>query len=222
MREKGAERKALVRALSELNENLTTMGDLAQIAIRKGMDALMRVDRTQAEEVFTLDKEADALQVVVEQQAVELIALHAPVARDLRMVTTSLKITTDLDRIIRYATDIAEIVVEMAEEEVTHFKKLTSLERMAELTIGMVNKSVRSYVERDAESVTNIEADDDDVDSLHDTNFREIVTYMKDDALRIQDGARYLLVSRYLERIADHSVNIGERVVYMVTGRRPS
>lgn len=220
MREKQAERKALVDALTRLNENMTTLGNLAQIAIRKGMDALVNLDRAQVEDVKTLDQEADALQGVIEKQCVELMALHAPVARDLRTVTTSLKITTDLDRIIRYATDIAEIAEEMeAQGRDGHFKKLSNLQEMADHTIAMVDKAIKAFVSRDADSVRNIVEEDDTVDSLHDTNFREIVTHMMDDTLKIRDGARYILVGRYLERIADHAVNIGERVVYMVTGR---
>lgn len=215
-----AERKALTEALKELNENMTTMGNLAQIAIRKGMEALIRLDPDEAEAVIALDKEAEALQQVVEKQCVELIALHAPVARDLRTVTTSLKITTDLDRIIRYAADIAEVAMEIRERNGGHFKRLASLQEMADHTIAMVDKAIKAFVNRDAESVRNIVDEDDTVDSLHDTNFREMVTYMMDGTLRVEDGARYLLVNRYLERIADHAVNIGERVVYMVTGRQ--
>lgn len=223
MREKQAERKALGKALKTLSENMTTLGNLAQIAIRKGMEALVNLDVDQVEDVKTLDQEADALQQVIERQCVELIALHAPVAKDLRTVTTALKITTDLDRIIRYATDIAEIAEEMEEKGRNgHFKKLSNLQDMAEHTIAMVDKAIQAYLNQDADSVRNIVEEDDTVDSLHDTNYREILTHMMDDTLKIRDGAQYILVGRYLERIADHAVNIGERVVYMVTGQLTS
>lgn len=222
MEKRETERKALAEALRNLSENLTTMADLSQIAIRKAVESLVNLDVAQAQEVYTLDNEIYALQQVVEQQSVELIALHAPVARDLRTVSTSLKITTDIDRIGRYAMDIAEIAEQIAAQNGKHFKKeLSTLTQMAEVTIDMVDKAVQAFVDRDAASMENIMREDDTVDSLHDTSFREIVTYMMDRSVSIHDGAQYILVSRYLERIADHAVNIGNRVVYMVTGKRP-
>jgi len=220
MTTKAAERKALAAGLSKLDENMATLAELSELAIRKGVDSLARLDTTVAEEVFTLDQEIYALQVEIEKTCVDLIALYAPVARDLRMITTSLKITTDLDRIGRYAKDIAEITLQFGGEGQTNFKKLVSILHMSELTIQMVDTATSAFLERDADSVRNIMEVDDSVDALHDEVFQEIVKYMMDGSLTIVVGARYILVSRYLERIADHAVNIGERVVYMVTGER--
>ena len=183
------------------------------------MDSLARVDHGAADEVFVLDQEIYALQVEVEKTCVDLIALHAPVARDLRVITTSLKITTDLDRIGRYAKDIAETTLRFDEGE-RHFKKLVSIPHMSELTIQMVDTAIEGFVKRDSESVRHLQETDDSVDALQDEVFREIVTYMMDGSMTVEGGARYILVARYLERIADHAVNIGERVVYMVTGER--
>jgi phosphate transport system protein len=216
-----AERKALMAGLTKLNEDMTTLAELSELAIRKAVESLGRIDETIAEEVFTLDGEIYALQQEIEGTCVDLIALHAPVARDLRTITTSLKITTDLDRIGRYAKDIAEVTVQFRGDTSRHFKKLVSIPHMADVTIQMVDTATRAFVGRDAESVRNIAEVDDSVDALNDEIFREIVTYMMDGSMRIEVGARYILVARYLERIADHAVNIGERVVYMVTGERP-
>ena len=198
---------------------MTTLAEISELAIRKAVDGLSRIDHDVAREVFVLDQEIYALQNEIEKTCVDLIALHAPVARDLRTITTSLKITTDLDRIGRYAKDIAETTL-LFDPNVKHFKKLVSIPHMAEMTIHMVDTSIEAFVKRDADSVRNISEVDDSVDSLNDEVFREIVTYMMDASLTIEVGARYILVSRYLERIADHAVNIGERVVYMVTGER--
>ena len=216
-----AERKALMAGLTKLNEDMATLAELSELAIRKAVDSLARIDEGAAEEVFTLDQEIYALQQEIEGTCVDLIALHAPVARDLRTITTSLKITTDLDRIGRYAKDIAEVTVEFQGDTERHFKKLVSIPHMADLTVQMVDTAIRAFVNRDAESVRNIAAVDDSVDALNDEIFREIVTYMMDGSMKVVVGARYILVGRYLERIADHAVNIGERVVYMVTGERP-
>lgn len=215
-----AERRALAEGLAKLNENMVTLAELSEFAIRRAVDSLARVDRRAADEVFALDREIYALQLEVEKACGDLIALHAPVASDLRTITTSLKITTDFDRIGRYAKDIAEIALPFQGEAGDSFDRLPRLPRMVDLTIEMVDTAARAFVRRDADSVRNLQEDDDTVDTLHDETFREIVSFMADGSLPIDVGARYLLINRYLERIADHAVNIGERVVYMVTGDR--
>lgn len=213
-----AERKALERGLGKLNENMVTMGELSELAIRKAVDALSRGDRTIAEEVFTLDEELYGLQEEIEGTCVDLIALHAPVARDLRTITTSLKITTDLDRIGRYAKDIAEVSLQFSGGPPAGLADQINIPRMADHTIRMVDTAINAFVKRDAESVRNIMAVDDEVDRLHDQVFEELVGHMEAGRLPVATGARYILVARHLERIADHAVNIGLRVVYMVTG----
>jgi len=213
-----AERKALERSLKKLNENTITLAELSEIAIRKAVYGLDRLDPGVADDVFILDQEIYALQVEIEKTCVDLLALHAPVARDLRTITTCLKITTDLDRIGRYAKDIAELVLQFHAKEPNPAGTLGKIPRMAEVAVDLVDRATRAFVERDAESVRHIEEDDDAVDLLHDEIFQEIVAQMKAGALDIEVGARYILVTRYLERIADHAVNIGQRVVYMVTG----
>lgn len=213
-----AERKALEEGLDRLNENMATMAELSELAIRKAIDGLSRGDRLTLEEVFTLDQEIYALQEEIEGNCVDLIALHAPVARDLRAVTTPLKITTDLDRIGRYAKDIAEVALQFPSGAPPGLANLSKIPQMAERTIRMVETSIDAFVKRDAEAVRNIMQVDDEVDRLHDEVFQEIVGLMQTGQLEIPAGARYVLVSRHLERIADHAVNIGLRVVYMVTG----
>jgi phosphate transport system protein len=215
-----AERKALAEGLRALNENMVTLADLSELAIRKAVDGLTRLDPDVSDEVFTLDGEIYALQLEIEKNCVDLIALHAPVARDLRTITTSLKITTDFDRIGRYAKDIAEITLRFRGKEPDHLRNLGSIPEMTEIAIQLVDKAIRAFVARDAESVRHIQEDDDAVDLLEERAFEELVDKMKSRSLDVEVGARYILVTRYLERIADHAVNIGQRVVYMVTGDR--
>ena len=216
-----AERKALSEGLQRLNENMGTMAELSELAIQKAYDCLLKMDREEAREVFTLDQEIYSLQQVIEKTCVDLIALHAPVARDLRTITTSLKITTDLDRIGRYAKDIAEITLQLDGEPPQQLVKLEKLGRSADLTIHMVDRATRAFVEREDKSVRDITKIDDVVDDLHDEILEEIIRGLTNGSIKPEVGARYILVNRALERIADHAVNIGERVVYMVSGESP-
>jgi len=213
-----AERKALEKGLHKLNENMVTLAELSELAIRKAIDGLTRLDAETAREVFTLDQEVYGLQLEIERTCIDLIALHAPVARDLRTITTSLKITTDLDRIGRYAKDLSELTLQFGGTATTPRSDVARIREMADQTIHMVDTAIDAFVRRDAESVRNIMEVDDAVDRMHDEIFADLVHRMSDRTLDTESGARYILVNRYLERIADHAVNIGLRVVYMVTG----
>lgn len=221
MKSEGGTRKALAYGLDRLNEDMRTLADLAELAIRKAMESLQGAEPSEAEEVATLDREIYGLQLAIEKTCVDLIALHAPVARDLRTITTCLEITTDLDRIGRYARDISEAAVEIDKIGGEQPGRISDLLRMGDLTIHMVDTATRSLVTRDADSVKDISKFDDTVDDLHDAVFQELVQAMKSGDLDPALGARYVLVNRALERIADHAVNIGKRVVYMVTGEQP-
>lgn len=216
-----AERKALSEGLQELNENITTMAELSQLAIRKAVDSLQKGNPEEAKEVFALDREIYSLQQVVEKACVDLIALHAPVARDLRTITTCLKITTDLDRIGRYAKDIAEIALELEGETPVPQKRLGKLTRCADLTIHMVDRAIRAFVERDVQSARDLVQFDDAVDSLYEEILTELQTALAQQTIKAEVGVRYILVNRVLERIADHAVNIADRIVYMVSGDAP-
>lgn len=221
MKSEGTQRKALGQGLDRLNEDMRTLADLAELSIRKAAECLQQPDSADAEEVATLDREIYGLQLAIEKTCVDLIALHAPVARDLRTITTCLEVTTDLDRIGRYARDISETAMEMATLEVGQASRTDDLVRMGDLAIHMVDTAVRALLNREADSVKDISKFDDTVDDLHDAVFKELVAAMQKGELDPALGARCVLVNRYLERIADHAVNIGKRVVYMVTGEQP-
>jgi phosphate transport system protein len=218
MMTKAEQRKALTEGLRKLNENMLTLAELSELAIRKALDSFIRLDEESARDVFTLDQEVYGLQLEIERTCVDLIALHAPVARDLRTITTSLKIATDLDRIGRYAKDLGEITVQFKGRNIAPASEIGKILDMSDRTIHMVDKVIDAFVKREAESVRRIMEEDDVVDRLHDEVFSEVVRLMNTRAMEVETGARYILVNRYLERIADHAVNIGMRVVYMVTG----
>lgn len=212
-------RVQFAQELALLHDKLDEMAILARDSISLAVESLEDLDANKAREVFKIDRLMFDLQLDVEQRCLNLIALQTPVARDLRRVGTAFKVVTDLDRIGRYATDIAEITLAFPEK--AHLKRLVSIPHMADLTVAMVEKAVKALVQEDLAIAQEIDDDDEAVDSLYDEIFREIVTHMMDSSIRIVTGANYILVARYLERIADHAVNIGERVVFLVTGKRP-
>ena len=212
-------RTRFVSELAALHDKLEEMAIHAKDAISISIESLEDLDHKKARQAIEIDKELFTLQIEVEQRCLDLIALQTPVARDLRRVGTAFKVVTDLDRIGRYATDIAEITLSFPSD--AHLKRLVSIPHMADLTVQMVEKAVKALVSEDLQLAQELEDDDEAVDSLYDEIFREIVTYMMDGNLKIATGANYILVARYLERIADHAVNIGERVTYLVTGKRP-
>ena len=211
-------RVQFAQELALLHDKLDEMALLAKDAISIAVESLEDIDPKKAKQVFEMDRRMFDLLSEVEQRCLDLIALQSPVARDLRRVGTAFKVVTDLDRIGRYATDIAEIT--MAFPERSHMKRLVSIPHMADLTNGMVQKAVQALIHEDLALAQELDRDDEAVDSLYDEIYREIVTYMMDGTVKIRTGADYLLVARYLERIADHAVNIGDRVIYLVTGQR--
>jgi phosphate transport system protein len=211
-------RVVFVQELEKLNTEATEMGSLACKAIGKAVSAFVTGEESLKAEVKALDEEIYRCDSEIEKLCLDLIALHTPVAGDLRTVSTCLKIITDLNRIGRYARDIVDASHIL--EEQRHFKRLISIPQMAGLAEGMAKDAVDSFVTRDAEKARGLFERDDEVDGLYESIFREVLTYMMEDPKKVTMGIHYILVARYLERIADHACNIGERIVYMVNGER--
>jgi phosphate transport system protein len=225
-----ATRKSFSQGLQRLNENMVTMADLSELAIRKALgilhlganDAVLRDMDGDPAEVFTLDQELYGLYREIDMNCINLIALHSPVASDLRTITSALEVTTHLDRIGRYARDIAESAELIRDKIPKPADRFPNIGRMAELTVAMVDKAVRAFVQRDGEPVKDIIHDDDAVDALHQQVLQELVDRMTDRSVAPQYGAQLILINRYLERIADHAVDIGLQTTYLITGSRPS
>jgi len=204
--------------LAKLNEEVAEMGKLAREAIDKAIRAIVDEEFALKDEVKKLDDEIYQLDLKIEKHCIDLIALHSPVAGDLRTISTSLKMITDLNRIGRYARDIAEVIDFLEGQK--YFKRLISIPHMATLVIRMVDDAVESFIKRDLEKARNLFLRDDEVDALYESIFREVLTYMMEDPKKVPMGMRFILIARYLERIADHACNIAERVIYMITGER--
>jgi phosphate transport system protein len=217
-------RKAFSAGLAELNENMTTLAELSELAIRKAAATLERpvaTTGTDGKDVFTLDQEIYALKQQVVRTAVDLIALHAPVAKDLRMITTCLEISTDLDRIGRYSKDIVEITGMLGNDVHAPANAIGDLKKMGDLAIEMVDRAIDAFVQRRSDLVQDIVRRDDPIDALHDKVFHEIIERIEDRSISPRLGAEFILINRYFERLADHAVNIGLHVTYMVSGERP-
>ena len=203
--------------LDTLKQTLLAMGGLVEDQIRRVMSALLQGDDTLAQEVIERDQEVNAYDVEVDETCVNLLALHQPAASDLRFITTTMKIVTDLERIGDQAVNIAQRVLELNREP--QLKPYLDLPRMAERAQRMVKESLDAFVRRDTQSARRVRAEDAEVDALREQIFRELLTYMMEDPRTIPRAIRLILISRFLERIGDHATNIAEMVVYMVEGK---
>jgi len=193
------------------------MGALVEDQIRRVMRALVERDEALAREVIDRDRQVNTYDVEVDEKCVELLALHQPAASDLRFITTAMKIVTDLERIGDQAVNIAQRAIELNREP--QLKPYIDLPRMAEQAARMVKESLDAFVSRDTALARRVCGEDDQVDALKEQVFRELLTFMMEDARTIPRAIRLILISRFLERVADHATNIAEMVIYMVDGK---
>ena len=203
--------------LEALKQTLLAMGALVEDQIRHAMQALVDRDDALASEVIERDRQVNAYDVDVDAQCVELLALHQPAAGDLRFITTAMKIVTDLERIGDQAVNIGQRVIELNREP--QLKPYIDLPRMAERAQAMVKESLDAFVARDTELARRVRAEDDEVDALKEQIFRELLTFMMEDPRSIPRAIRLILISRCMERVADHATNIAEMVIYLVEGK---
>jgi len=203
--------------LEALKQTLLAMGGLVEDQIRRVMRALVERDDAVAQEVIERDRQVNAYAVEVDEQCVSLLALHQPAAGDLRFITTAMKIVTDLERIGDQAVNIAQRVLELNREP--QLKPYIDLPRMAERAQRMVKESLDAFVARDTALARQVCGEDAEVDALKEQIFRELLTFMMEDPRTIPRAIRVILISRFMERVADHATNIAEMVVYLVEGK---
>ena len=204
------------RILEETQQDVLRMGSLVEEAITKAVDALARSDVKSAEEILRADDYIDDLNVLIETNCLNLLALQQPMASDLRTIAAMLDIIIDLERIGDHACDIAQITRNLANEP--HLKPLVDIPLMAAKARDMLRESLDAFSHRDAQAAHDIPRKDDEVDRLYRKVFAELIQFMARDPKAIGRASNLLLVALYLERIADHATNICERVVYMVEG----
>jgi len=203
--------------LDTLKQTLLAMGGLVEEQIRRVMRALIERDDDLAREVIERDQQVNAYDVEIDEKCVELLALHQPTAGDLRFITTAMKIVTDLERIGDQAVNIAHRAIELNREP--QLKPYVDLPRMTERAERMVKESLDAFVSRDTALARRVCAADAEVDALKEQIFRELLTFMMEDARTIQRAIRLILISRFLERVADHATNIAEMVIYLVESK---
>jgi phosphate transport system protein len=205
------------RELQEIRDGLLYLGALTERAIERGAQALLERDSVLAREIVREDEQIDRLDVDLEEKCIRLLALRQPAARDLRFITTAIKITGHLERIGDMAANIAEKVIIL--NELPQIKPYVDLPRMVEISRGMIRKSLDAMVREDIVLAKQVREEDTVIDQLNDQIFRELLTFMMEDPRKIQVCLYIMQISKSLERIADHAEGIADMVIYMVTGK---
>ncbi len=205
------------RELQEIKDNLIYMGVLTEKAIAKGIKALLQRDSELARQVIAADDEIDRLDVDIEDKCIRLLALRQPAARDLRFITTAIKINGHLERIGDMAANIAEKVIILNEEP--PLKPYVDIPRMADIACGMIRQSLEALVNDNVTLANKVRSSDELVDNLNEQIFRELLTFMMEDVRNIHRATIIMQISKNLERISDHAKGIADMVVYLVTGK---
>jgi phosphate transport system protein len=193
------------------------MSHHAEKMIADAIRALVERRPSLAEEVIKSDDEMDQLELDVDNQCYEILALEQPVARDLRFIATALKIVRDIERIGDIAVNIAERASELIQEP--EMKRLIDLPIMAEAAQRILKESLDAFVNSDAELAEKVIRDDSFVDDCYEQIFRELLTYMMEDTKYISRALKVIFIAKHLERVGDHSANIAEMVIFLVRGQ---
>ena len=203
--------------LHTLNHELLEMGALIERAIRSATDALVKQDVEAALQAIAADKEVDQAERDIESLCLKLLLQQQPVARDLRLISSALKMITDMERIGDQASDIAELVIYLSKEP--YIKELTHLPQMAENAIRMVSSALDAYVRKDVVLAQEVMGMDDAIDALFVTVKDELIALIRHDVSAGSQAIDLLMIAKYYERIGDHAQNIAEWVEYALTGR---
>ena len=203
--------------LSQVKIRLLTMSGEAEAALGTAVDALLERDAEKAKAVVTGDRVIDQMEVEIEEMCINLLALQQPMARDLRMLTSALKIANDLERVGDHAVNIAQSASRLA--GLRGIAPEPEIVEMARLARDMLSDALEAFIRGDARAGREVCRRDDKVDALHRSVFRILLTHMMEDPHMIGAGMELFLVSRNLERVADLATNIGEDVVFLVEGK---
>jgi len=203
--------------LQQLRARVLEMGGLVEKQISDAMTSLVDRDSALAREVIGRDHTVNYLDVAIDEASTKLLALHQPAARDLRFITTSVRISTDLERIGDIAQNICERAIELNQEP--PLKPYVDLPKMADWAKAMLRDSLDAFVREDSELALQVCQRDDFIDNMTKQLFNEMLSHMTQDPQSVGRAVRILFLAKYLERIADHATNIGEMVIYMVKGK---
>ena len=203
--------------LKDLKAKLLRMGGMVEEQIQGALRALVERDSHLAREIIENDHQVNTLDVEVDEDCLRLLALQQPTARDLRLVTTAMKISTELERMSDLAENVCERAIELNEEP--QLKPYIDIPRMANWALQMVREALDAFVMSDSALARKVTADDDFIDDLTQQLFRELLSFMIENPQTITRAIRITFIAKYLERIADHATNVAELVVYMVEGK---
>ncbi len=211
-------RRHFTEKMQALQQEILKMGELLVAAIGDSAQAFIRRDDALANRVIEGDRDINALERRVEDLAVSLIATEQPVATDLRVIVSALKISADLERIGDYAEHLAQISINLTEPP--QASSFGEIPRMAEVSAGMIRDSLQAYLHRDCDLAQESRDRDDVVDELYAQLFQRLIVYMQDHPQHLRQATALLFAAKFLERLADHAANVCEEVVYVCTGRR--
>lgn len=203
--------------LKNLKQKLLTMADTAQEMIGLSVKSLTERNKKLTEEVFLLEDKVNHAEIEIEDEVLRLLALRQPAAGDLRLLTAILKINNDLERVADQAVNISELAIYLLKEP--PLKPLIDIPHMANLAQKMIKNSIEAFVHHDPSLAKVVCQDDDEVDRINDQVFRELLTTMMEDPKSITRAVDLILVSRNIERIADHATNISEDVIFIEEGK---
>jgi phosphate transport system protein len=202
--------------LEELNQSLLQMGGLVEQSIRRAVQSVVEREKEVAKQVMRDEERINQMQLEIDAATTRLLALNQPVARDLRLLTAILKINTDLERMGDLAVNIAERAISLANRP--KLKAMVDIPKMASLTESMLLRSLDAFVKGDAELASTVLPADNEVDALRDVVYNELVALMQREPMVVPGAVDLMFVARNLERIADHSTNIAEDVIFLVKG----
>lgn len=203
--------------LEQLKERLLVMAGVAERAVHQSVQAVFEKNETLANRVLEEESAINEMQIEIDDRVMQLVALQAPMAVDLRFILSASRINNDLERIGDQAVNIAQSALRILRHP--QVKPYVDLPRMSELAEGMVRESLNALVRRDADLAKSVLLRDDEVDHLRDQIFRELLTYMMENSAVVFPAFELVLITKNLERIGDHATNIAEDVIYMVAGR---
>ncbi|MCL6611910.1 MAG: phosphate signaling complex protein PhoU [Peptococcaceae bacterium] len=207
------------KSLGDIRNDILRMGSLVEKAVYDAVDAFMNRDVTAAAAVIVGDQRIDDLFLEIEDKCIKLIATQQPMAKDLRVAVTGLKILTSLERMADHAVDIARAAMGLSGQPMS-IRPFREIPGMARIARQMVKEGLDAYVQGDVAKARNMCSMDDQVDFIFSQVFKDTISCMAGNPAVIIQGAYLLYVSRYIERIADHATNVGENVIYLATGER--
>lgn len=208
--------KAFTEELDGLTQEVARMGGMAEAAVRDSLSAVVRRDTDIAQQVISRDARIDAAQREVERRAIKLFALRQPMASDLRVVLTGWRIAGELERVGDLAKNIAKRALILNQAEPVDLTR--SLDRMGKIAAAHLKQVLDAYATRDVQSAVSVWFQDEDIDAHYNSLFRELLTYMMEDARTISSCAHLLFIAKNIERIGDHGTNIAENIHFLVTG----